>query len=95
MNNDFGGLADDRGTPIRWKAATVLSLAAFVITLALLLTSAGARAERLETVVRDVKDMKALPAKVDRLETWKEDVMRRLTSIDETQKEMLKELRRR
>jgi hypothetical protein len=88
-------LVDDQGTPIRWKFATVLAVAAFLITLAIAIANAGAKSERLEATAKRVEKLEAVVSKVDRLESWKEDVSRRLGDIEAGNKEILREVRRR
>jgi hypothetical protein len=96
------GLVDDHGTPIRWKVATLIACAGLVLVLVSAVSSAGAKSERLDTLAKEMEALKLLPVKMAGMEGWKEDVSRRLISIEESQKEsradqkeILREVRRR
>jgi hypothetical protein len=98
----INGLVDDQGTPIRWKAATIISSTALALTLVISIAKAGAKAEKLDNLGAKVEKLEALAPKVERLDAWRESVDRRLSEIEASGKEtrldvreILREVRRR
>lgn len=82
MTGDFKSLVDDQGIPIRIKAASIISILSALIAVGSLLSSAGAKNERLNDLTRRAIILEALPPRVDRLEAQMIEVQRRLESIE-------------
>lgn len=78
----FAALADDRGTPVKWKVATILAAAALIVSVVLQIAKAGAKSERLDMLTSDVRDLKAAAAAVIRMEARQEEFSRRQDAMD-------------
>lgn len=82
MTGDYKSLIDDQGIPIRFKAASIISVLSALIAVGTLLSSAGAKSERLENLTHRTEILEAVPYRVERIEAQLPDVHRRLESIE-------------
>lgn len=83
------GLIDDEGTPVRWKAATVIATAALVVSVVIQIAKAGAKSERLDNLSAKAEKIET---RVDRLEgqaaevagfrVRQEEIIRRMDSFE-------------
>lgn len=93
MTGEYSSLTDERETPFRWKAATLISVIGIIITLGTLFASGGAKSERLDAQGKRLDALEQLPPRVDRLEARGEDVSRRLGSIESKVDKLLERTR--
>lgn len=82
MTGDYKNLIDDQGIPIRFKAASIISVLSALIAVGTLLASAGAKSERIETLTHKAEMFESIPPRVDRLEVQVSEMQRRLESIE-------------
>jgi hypothetical protein len=85
----FATLADDQGTPVRWKVGTLLAVVALAISLVLQVARAGAKSEKLETLAQDVKELKAQAAAFIAYGVRQEDIIRRQDAMDKKLDQLL------
>jgi hypothetical protein len=84
----FAGLVDDFGAPLKWKFATLASVAGLFITICLLFSNVGAKGERLEATVKRVETLEKIISKVDVLQANQEETLRRINSIESRQEKI-------
>ncbi len=82
MSPEYTALVDDRGTPVRWKVATVLSAAALIVSLVLQIAKAGAKSEKLDNLAAKVTSIESQLDIVARMDERQKETLRRLDQLD-------------
>jgi len=82
MTGEFSQLSIEGTIPTRWKVTSVAAIISASLSIGFILTSAGAKGEKLDAHSEKIKTLETLSPRVDKMEAKWEDVARRLGSIE-------------